>query len=560
MSVATSKPDNGDRALDQGVLLPVASPPQIVLSTLNARFIHASLGLRYLKANLDRHGRGGLEDLCVLREYTIKRASEEIAEDLIQTFGPAPFGQKQIVGFGVYIWNVAQTESVIRLLKQRRPELIVVVGGPEVSHELAGQAIVALADYVITGWGDVSFAKLCRALIDGPQPIMKVWAGEQPPMDDIELPYQQFSDDDLRHRVLYVEASRGCPFKCSFCLSALDKTAWAFGIDRFLMALDALYARGARQFKFVDRTFNLKIDQSTRILKFFLDKLSEQPPNEQSNALALHFEVVPDHLPDRLKALLVQFPQGVLQFELGIQTLNRDVQEVVSRKQDNMLALANIAWLKSNTRAHLHVDLIFGLPGETLESFAQGFDRLLAVGPDEIQLGLLKRLRGAPIAQSTDAFAMVYEPAAPYSVVQTSAVNADDIRHFKRVARYWDLMANSGRFALGLGLLFKLAPVTSAFMRFWAFSDFLWARQRRTDCLSPEILMDELYAYLCGHGLSPGDVRAALLVDYVQSRGNNQPVCLVGHLPRQTTVQRKRSVRLTKRQRQHAQQEVRKAL
>ena len=231
--------------------------PRIVLATLNARYIHASLGLRYLLANLDRHGGAGLRALTVLREYTISRPAQEVVTDLLATLGPASDTAPQIVGFGVYIWNVTQTTEVIRLLKAARPELKVVLGGPEVSHETDQQAITRLADYVITGWGDVSFAKLCRALLDGPQPLMKIIPGEQPSLSELELPYGEYSDADLAHRLLYVEASRGCPFKCEFCLSALDKTAWGFELDGVLAELDGLYQRGERTFKFVDRTFNL---------------------------------------------------------------------------------------------------------------------------------------------------------------------------------------------------------------------------------------------------------------------------------------------------------------
>lgn len=303
----------------------------IVLATLNAKYIHASLGLRYLLANMARHGGDDLRALTVLREFTIARPAQDIVDELLAL-------NPQIIGFGVYIWNVTQTCEVVRLLKTARPDVKVVLGGPEVSHETEQQDIVALADHVITGWGDVSFPKLCRALLHGPQPLMKVIVGEQPPLDEIVLPYAEYSDADLAHRLLYVEASRGCPFKCEFCLSSLDKTAWAFELDAFLAELDGLYRRGARNFKFVDRTFNLKIDASLRILQFFLDKMSEGqfsagPPQGKlapsggsaareatsvGAGLFVHFEVIPDHLPERLKEMIARFPAGVLQFEVGI--------------------------------------------------------------------------------------------------------------------------------------------------------------------------------------------------------------------------------------------------
>jgi radical SAM superfamily enzyme YgiQ (UPF0313 family) len=183
----------------------VEQAPAIVLATLNARYIHASLGLRYLLANMARHGGEDLRAQTLLREFTIARKPQEMADELL-ALNPA------IIGFGVYIWNTTQTCELVRLLKAVRPGIKIVLGGPEVSHEVETQEIVQLADHVITGWGDVSFPKLCRALLHGPQPLMKISAGEQPPLDQINLPYAEYSDADLAHRLLYVEASRGCPF------------------------------------------------------------------------------------------------------------------------------------------------------------------------------------------------------------------------------------------------------------------------------------------------------------------------------------------------------------
>ena len=482
--------------------------PAIVLCTLNARYIHASLGMRYLLVNM-----GDLRAQTVLREYTLARPVAEVVDDLLALLGAPQPGQVQVLGLGVYIWNVTQTCALVRLLKVARPALQVVLGGPEVSHELEAQPIVALADHVITGWGDVSFPKLCRALLFGPAPLMKVIAGEQPELTQLALPYAEYSDADLAHRLLYVEASRGCPFKCEFCLSALDRTAWAFDAEAFLAELDTLYERGARNFKFVDRTFNLKIEASARILQFFLDRMTP--------GLFVHFELIPDQLPERLKALIRQFPPGVLQFEIGIQSFNPDVQQRISRRQDTERTLANLAWLVNESPAHLHTDLIFGLPGETLTSFGQGFDTLYALRPHEIQLGMLKRLRGTPIARHTQAWGMVYDPEPPYTVQQTSVLTAHEVQRFGRMARYWDLVANGGRFPRTLPLLMEAASPFAAFM---AFSDWLWQHSGQTQGLTPEALVDALFDYLSGPRALPTEqVREALLLDYQQSGARARP-------------------------------------
>ena len=502
----------------------VTSAPAIILCTLNAKYIHASLGLRYLMANMARHGSPQLAQRTVVTEFTLARNTQDMVHELLEQLGPKQPGQVQIIGFGVYIWNVTQTTELVRALKSQRPELKIVLGGPEVSHETESQEIVQLSDFVISGWGDVSFPKLCLALIEGPMPLMKMIQGEQPPLSDIELPYREFSDADLAHRVLYVEASRGCPFKCEFCLSALDKTAWAFDLHPFLKELDTLYQRGARNFKFVDRTFNLKIEASAQILQFFLDRLQ----NDSAQGLLVHFEVIPDHLPDRLKELIAQFPAGVLQFEVGIQSFNEEVQQRISRRQDNAKTEANLRWLLTESNAHLHTDLIFGLPGETLQSFAEGFDRLLDIGPQEIQLGILKRLRGTPLSRHTEAHGMVYDSQPPYVIRQNNAIDKESFERFTRLAKYWDLIANSGRFKQTLPLILQAhAPHHSPFWAFMSFADHLWLQTQKTYRLTPEALVDAVFAYLTvSRLLDESLARNSLLKDYLASGARGRPMCL----------------------------------
>ena len=512
---------------------------RIVLATLNAKYIHASLGLRYLLANMDRHGGAGLRAQTQLREFVIGQPETRMVEDLLAL-------QPEVIGLGVYIWNVVETTQLVRLLKALRPDIKIVLGGPEVSHEVGEQEICRLADHVVTGWGDVSFPKLCRALLDGPQPLMKVIAGEQPALDELALPYKDYSDEDLAQRLLYVEASRGCPFKCEFCLSSLDKTAWAFDLDIFMAEMEALYRRGARNFKFVDRTFNLKIDNSVRILQFFLDRIAEAPD------VFVHFEVVPDSLPDRLKELIAQFPDGALQFEVGIQSFNPEVQQRISRKQDNDKTADNLRWLVTQSRAHVHADLIFGLPGETLQSFAEGFDRLYMLAPHEIQFGILKRLRGTPITRHTLDFAMAYDPHTPYTILQNSTVDFATMQRIKRFARYWDMVANSGRFSQALALL--LAP-GSAFGHFLAFSDWLWQTTAKTHEFALEKLVDLLFAHLTQvRGLDEQAVRDALLADYQASGARARPRCLADLLSGAQKPEAS-DKRLTGRQNRHLSQQ-----
>ena len=508
---------------------PSAGTPRIVLCTLNARYIHASLGLRYLLANM-----GELRACTALREFTVASPPADVVAALLQTLAGASAQPSSsgvcVVAFGVYVWNVEATLAVLRLLRAQRPDLRVVLGGPEVSHETDGQPVVALADHVVTGRGELSFPELCRVLLDGTESPARVIAGREPVLGQLVLPYAEYTDADIAQRVLYVEASRGCPFTCAFCLSALDRSVQSCDLPTLLGEIDSLYRRGARQFKFVDRTFNVRIDHACTILQFFLDRL--EAPENHGEPLFLHFEVVPDRLPERLKALIARFPPGVLQLEVGVQSFDPDVQRRIARRQDNARSAANLRWLVANTQAHVHADLIFGLPGESLAGFAAGFDRLRALGVHEIQVGLLKRLRGAPItrrgAQGADD-GLVFDAAPPYTVLSSGAVSADEVRRVARFARYWELVANSGRFARTLPLL--LATTGSAFHAFLAFSDRLWQRSGRTNAWSPEALVDALDAYL-----GTPVARQALLADYLASGARGSPCALAGLLPRRAVA------------------------
>ncbi len=481
--------------------------PAILLSTLNARYFHFSLGLRYLLANL-----GELQADTAIREFIITQRPLDIAEALLAE-------QPRIVGFGVYVWNATETTQVVALLKRVRPDLIIVLGGPEVSYEWEEQPIVKLADYLIAGPADLAFPHLCRRLLNDDPPAGRIIVAELPPLSELTLPYRFYSDEDIAHRLIYVEASRGCPFRCEFCLSALDKTAWPFPLEPFLVELQRLHDRGARHFKFVDRTFNLNAKVGARILDFFLERLDER--------LFLHFELIPDHLPEAFKERIVRFPPGALQFEIGVQTFNPAVQTRIGRKQDDRKTEENLTWLRRHTHAHLHADLIVGLPGEDLASFAAGFNRLVALDPHEIQVGILKRLRGAPIDRHTTAFDLRYNPHPPYNLLCSGLLDFATLRRLERFVRYWDLIGNSGRFRQTRPLLLGDDP----FGRFLKFSDWLYAATGQTHQIALERLFDGLYRGLIeALEVAEPAARATLAADYQTSGAKGGPVFLqVGH-------------------------------
>ena len=446
----------------------------IVLTTLNARYMHCAFALRYLYANL-----GNLQTLATICEFTIQQRAIDIVEQLLEQ-------QPQIIGFSIYIWNVTQTTEVVALLKQVSPQTRVVVGGPEVSFADDLPALAERADYIVSGPGETSFRELCDDLLKGRPIASRMIAGKAVTLDELELPYAWYDDEDIRNRLIYVEASRGCPFKCEFCLSSLDRTARPFELQRFLAAMDELYRRGARNFKFIDRTFNLKVSTSIAILEFFLERIDED--------LYLHFEVIPDHLPQKLKQVLTRFPPAMLQFEIGVQTFDPEIQKTISRRQDNEQTCANLRWLRENTGAHIHADLIFGLPGDRLENFAHSFDQLVSLGPQEIQLGILKRLRGAPLNRHNHAYELRYNPAAPYNVVSTRDIDFVTLQRVNRCARFWDMIGNSGRFKNLLPLILAEQP----FANLLELSDHLYRLAGSSWKISLRRLFSLLYDALSG--------------------------------------------------------------
>ena len=475
----------------------------IILTTLNARYIHSAFGLRYLFANL-----GELQAQTSLDEFTIHERPIDIVEKLLNK-------QPRIIGFSVYIWNINEVTETVAMLKQVAPEVVVVLGGPEVSHIPDQPEVVALADYVVKGAGEVSFRLLCEQVLSGRKPLNKIIEGDVVTLDKLQLPYQFYNDEDIRNRIMYVEASRGCPFKCEFCLSALDKTSKPFELGAFLDEIEILYQRGARNFKFIDRTFNLKVATSVAILEFFLERMTDD--------LYLHFEVIPDNLPDKLKQTLQLFPPESLQFEIGVQTFDPEIQSLISRKQDNDKTCENLLWLREHTGAHIHADLIFGLPKDNLANFAKSFDLLVSLKPQEIQLGILKRLRGAPINRHTDEYQLRYNPLPPYNILSTRDIDFATMQRVNRFARYWDMIANSGRFINTLPYILAEKP----FDRFMQLSDALYASANSTWKIALKRLFDLVYTVMTQEMHADVEqIKALLKEDYVRSGQSGLPVFL----------------------------------
>ena len=472
----------------------------ILLAAINAKYIHSALGQRCIQANL-----GSLKDRSDLVEFDIRRRASEIAEQIISR---AP----RILSFGVYVWNVEIVTEVVQLIRAIAPEIILLLGGPEVSFPDDLPPVADLADYVICGEGEITYRKLCEQLLDGRKPSQKIIPQELPDLSRLELPYSLYREEDIRNRVLYIETSRGCPFGCEFCLSSLDKQVRYFDQEKLFAALEELLERGVTQFKFTDRTFNVNIPYAVKLLRFFHERMRP--------GLFLHFEMVPHLLPEELKEWLIPFPPGAIQLEMGIQTLNPEVARRISRTLKLEETARSIRWLRENTGVHLHTDLIAGLPGEDMASFARGFDTLLGWQPQEIQLGILKRLRGARIARHTQEWGMVYSPRTPYEILKTNHISYPEMCDMKRFARFWDLIANSGRFVQSAPLIWQGQP--SAFHAFMECTRYLFTQlHQQSEIALPRLarLLEEFLTDI--RRLDPEQVHQTIESDLTHSRSKN---------------------------------------
>ncbi len=465
----------------------------IVLATCNASYSHPSFGLRCLRANL-----GELRDRSVLVEFDRRCPAPEAAGRILDE---AP----RVVGLGVYVWNAAWSAALVRELKARRPDLPLVLGGPEVSHETAAQPAAAQADAVVCGEGEEVFPELCRALLGGGRPGGRVVRAPPPDLARLRLPYGEYAAEDAGRRTVYVETSRGCPFRCDYCLSALDRGVRAWPLEPVLAALDRLLAGGAARVKFIDRTFNADAGRCVRVLDFLLPRLRA--------GASVQFEVAPRRLPGAVRDRLRRFPAGALRFEVGVQTWDAAVARRVRRPAAAAQAEALLRFLRDETGVVVHADLIAGLPGETPAAFARGFDRLYALGPAEVQVGLLKRLRGAPLARHDAAWGMVYGADPPREVLATRTWPREDMDRTRRFARHWERLANRRRFPRTLGAL--LGAAASPHAAFDALAGDLHAALGAAHGVALDRCLAPVHAHLVRRaGWPPARAARLLAADY----------------------------------------------
>lgn len=409
-----------------------------VILSVNSRFIHTLLAPRYLKANSAGFDVEILETNVNIRPFEVLSQLYEMRPD--------------VIAVSCYIFNIEYIKGILPEIRTLMPGVKIILGGYEALPELS-----PLCDYIVTGEGDLIFKELLQDIREcrGAFPKL-IDAGYVKDLDCIASPFDEEYCRMGKDRILYMETSRGCPFSCTYCMSAKTRGVRSFSLERIFRDLDYIMSFAPRQIKFVDRTFNYDIKKAEKIFQYIIKRYGGSGTN-------FHFEMAPDLFDDALFEILSRAPQGLFQFEIGIQSFNPEALRRVNRRCDIKKAEENIRRLVGLGNIHIHVDLIAGLPGEGLESFKEGFDRLMALRPHCLQLGFLKVLKGSAIeAQSADYTIM---KRAPYEIYESRWLSFDEILELKGVERMLELYYNSGRFSRSTGCLLQMFSPYRLFLK-----------------------------------------------------------------------------------------------
>ena len=434
---------------------------RFVLCAINAKYIHSNLAVHCLKAYADRFGKADAE--IIIREYTINQYVEEILRDLYKT-------EADVFVFSSYLWNISYVRELMGELKKICPHASIWVGGPEVSY--SGAAFLEenpAADLVMQGEGELLFTGLVewkaggqeeKSICDrqglGIRTDEGIAGGGMAPcacLDDIPFVYENLSD--FSHKILYYESSRGCPYRCSYCLSSEDTSLRFKSPDLVFHDLDRFLAAGVRQVKFVDRTFNCNKDHAMAIWTYLRD--------HDRGLCNFHFEIAADLLDQEAFALFETMRPGLIQLEIGVQSTNPDTIAAIRRHMDLPKLFANSDRVRDMGRIHQHLDLIAGLPFETYERFGQSFDDLYAHRPDQLQLGFLKVLKGTYMEKQAKEYGICYRDLPPYEVLKTPWLSFADLIRLKQIEDLVETYYNSGQY------VYSLRACVSAFESPFAF-------------------------------------------------------------------------------------------
>jgi len=406
--------------------------PTILLTTLNAKYIHLNLAIRILY-DLNHH-KGNID----WKEFTIKSDFDEVAQKC---------AKYNIVCFSCYIWNITQTLEVCKRIKQISPETKILLGGPEISYEYDEIIANNFIDYIIVGEGEIPFSEFMDnfpSIENVPNLVYKkgdkiIFNKQNVTFDIKELenrnPYQYDDPSTLTHRVCYIETSRGCPYKCEFCLASLDNKMRYLPMDTIKANLLYLMEHG-KTIKFLDRTFNIKRDFTIELFQFILDH--HKPGN------VFQFEITADIVhPDIINFINEKVPPGLFRFEIGIQTVNQESNREVSRKQNFEKTSNVINQLKD--RIEMHLDLIVGLPLEYIDDLKFSFEETFKLYPPELQLGFLKFLKGTPVRQKYENYGYQFDPLPPYQIIKSKFLSKDELQNITYLEHALEIYWNKPR-------------------------------------------------------------------------------------------------------------------
>lgn len=418
---------------------------KVLLTTLNAKYIHTSLALRWLYvANKDKF------DIS-FKEYVIKEEITTIVDDLL-------LQNPDVIGLSVYIWNVEKVKLLIDLIKEKSPQTIVIVGGPEVTYEPDYFVENWNVDYLISGEGEFVLGELLTAISTKSKPIIDgvskrgsvskiVAKADLEKLASLPSPYQLEEDkENMKNRLLYFETSRGCPYQCQYCLSSLEKGVRYFPKHHIVDNLSYFIRSNAKQIKFLDRTFNLNKEHTRFVFDFLIDHYRP--------GLSCQFEIYADLLTDEsINYLNKNLPENYFRFEIGIQSTYEPTNIAVRRKQNFELLAGNIQKLVDGCRIDLHLDLIAGLPYETYERFVKSFNDVFRLKAKELQLGFLKMLRGTSLRRNADKYGYKYSLLAPYEIESNNDITHEELERIHdaehALEKYW----NSGKFSRTMQVL-----------------------------------------------------------------------------------------------------------
>ncbi|MDQ0917425.1 B12-binding domain-containing radical SAM protein [Paenibacillus sp. V4I5] len=438
---------------------------KVLVSTLNAKFIHTSLALRYLKAFCEK-------DFDVeITEYTIKDPVMNVVSDIYQK---AP----DVLGFSCYIWNIEETITIIKMIKKIRPDLLIMLGGPEVSYDTEyWMNRIPEVDFIVMGEGEETFHQLLTEISTTRkyhfvyglayrkgEEIVLMPGRPKLKLDDIPSPHR-FAEDvpSLANRVVYFETSRGCPFSCQFCLSSIEVGVRYFDMERTKSDLLYLIDSGAKLIKFVDRTFNIKRDYAMEIFEFLI---------ANHRGTVFQFEITADIMrPEVLDYLAENAPPGTFRFEIGVQSTNDTTNDLVQRRQNFFKLSRTVSKVKNSLKIDQHLDLIAGLPEEDYNSFRKTFNDVFELGPEELQLGFLKMLRGTGMRNDAHKYGYIYMDHAPYEILGNDILPFTDLIRIKRVEDVLEKYWNAHRMDHTVKYLIA-KEFASAFDFFQEFGDF----------------------------------------------------------------------------------------